>query len=160
MYPRMHLLVALLALAAPLMDGAGDAPIDRTTLRGLKTVGVVVDKIDAQLQNEGLTPQSIESEIEGRLKSAGIPVDKNSREFLGVKIWGVRAKKGPYSLAVVLGLYQPVILSRDQTIRTATETWEARTIASADPKAISGASLNAIDLLVDQFAQAWKSVNH
>ncbi|HEY2012331.1 MAG TPA: hypothetical protein VGH38_02470 [Bryobacteraceae bacterium] len=153
-------LLCLALLALPVY-GAGDAPLDRATLRGVKTIGVVIDKLDPQLEQEGLTAAVFQHQLEDRLQKAGIVIDPGAKEFLGLRVISIRpaGKKTPYSLCLALGLYQPVTLSRDKDVRTATQTWQVDTLLVALPKGMIQSATDATDRLAAQFAEAWKSVN-
>jgi hypothetical protein len=148
------------ALVMPMaLGGAGDAALDRATLRGLTALGVIVDKVDPTLVHEGLTRDAFQSRLERGLQTAGIRVDPNAREFLALRVIHVRANRGPFGICLSVGLYQPVLLARDQTMRTATQTWEAETVLLAEPKLVNEAAINSLDELVDRFVAAWRSVN-
>jgi hypothetical protein len=158
MYRTLLFSCALLTIA-PAVPGAGDASLDRGTLRGLKSINVIIDKVDPQLSQEGLTAEFLQGKIEARLGSAKISVDKAAKEFLGLRVLAARINKGPYSVCLSLGLYQPVMLSRDKEIRTATQTWEIETILVAPQKVLMQSSEESLNELVDHFAGAWRSVN-
>jgi len=162
MYRTTLLSLALLVLS-PATQGAGDTSLDRVTLRGLKALGVIVDPLDPQLDQEGLTAAGLARQLEARLRDGGITVDQSAVEFLGVHVLAARNKKGPFSqpygLCLRIGLYQPVTLNRDKEIKTATQTWEAETVLVAPPKALAQASAAELDQLADRFVSAWKSVN-
>jgi len=137
---------------------AGDAALDRATLRGLKSVGVVIDTLDAELTRQGLSAGDLAARITDRLQKAGVPTDKSATEFVGLRIMQVHDKKGPYGLCLSIGTYQPVVLVRDKNMKTATQTWEVETVVVADAKLVREAALNSVDDLVDRFVAAWKSV--
>jgi len=158
MYLRMLLLAALLALPYA-SSGAGDAPLDRATLRGLKSVNVVIDRLDPKLEDAGLTAPILEARIEEHLRRGGVAVDKSAVPFLGLRVLEVRANHGPYALSLEMGVYQPVLLVRDPGIRTATQTWEADTVLMAGPRELNEAALDSVDELTDGFTAAWRSVN-
>jgi hypothetical protein len=151
-------LLALLFLPIPVL-AAGDAALDRATLAGLKTLNVVVDEIHPELERQGLTKDALQTELEDRLQEANIAVDKNAPEFLGVRIMPARQKKGPYSISVALGVYQPVRLVRDQKIRTATQTWEVESLWVIEPKVLVRSSMNAVGRLTDRFVEAYRAAN-
>jgi hypothetical protein len=142
-----------------LARGAGDATIDRATLRGLAAVNIGVDKLDDQLQAAGVTSGVIRSRIEDKLRAANITVDTSKSEFVAVRITGVRANRGPFAAAVTLGAYQPVQLVRDAKVRTATQTWEVVSVLLAEPKQLYRAAMETIDELSDAFITAYRSVN-
>lgn len=150
------LTVSFLPLAA---SPAGDQALDRATLRGLKSIAIVIDRLDPELVRQGLTQAALQSRIENRLRDAAIPLDKNAGEFVGLRVIHVRGGKGPYALCLSVGLYQPIQLVRDRNVRTATQTWEVETVLMAEPKLLIEASLSSIDELADRFVAAWRSVN-
>jgi hypothetical protein len=139
------------------LQAAGDAALDRATLKGLKAVGVVIDTLDAELVKQGLAADDLAAHIAKRLSDAGVPVDKNATEFVGIRMLQVHDRKGPYGLCISTGVYQPVVLVRDKNIKTATQTWEVETVVLAEGKQIHDAALDSIDELVDRFVAAWKA---
>ena len=140
-------------------NAAGDQPLDRATLSGLKAVAIVIDQLDPELVRQGLTPEALRSRIENRLRDSAIPLDKAAGEFVGLRVIQVRGGRGPYALCLSVGLYQPVQLVRDRNVKTATQTWEVETVLMAEPKLLKEASLTSIDELADRLAAAWRSVN-
>jgi hypothetical protein len=158
MHWRIALLLAALAPAIQ-MDAANDAPLERATLRGLQAVNVVIDTLDPELAQENLTQDAFQSRMEQRLQNAGIRLDKEAREFLGLRVTHVRARRGPVAVCLSIGLYQPVELGRDKDIKSVTQTWEVVTILMADRKVLNEASMNSVDELTDRFVAAYQSVN-
>lgn len=147
-------------LAAPCaIFASGDAPVDRATLRGLKALNVVVDTIGQDLQKEGLSGAALRDQIESRLKDAGIPVDPQATDFVGLRILGAQAKRSPAALSLALGVYQPVILARDKEIRTSTDTWGAQSVLLSPSGQIKQSVSETLDELVAQFIAAYRSVN-
>jgi hypothetical protein len=156
---RRILLIAVLLLLPPATRAAGDAPLDRATLRGLKGVGVVIDVLDPELEKLGITRELVLSRLLARLQADRIAIDPGATEFVGLRIVAVRAGRGPFALSVTMGLYQPVLLSRDRDLRTSTQTWEVETVLMADPKVLVTACNESADDLSDRFAAAYHSVN-
>lgn len=156
MHSRMLLFLALpLAMAA-----AGDAPLDRATLRGLGAVSVVIDRVDPALEKEGITQSSLQSRLAARLRDAGIKVDDKAVSFIGVRVMHVReGRRSPYALCLNLGAYQQVALARDAKVKTSTQTWEVETVLMADGKVVYRACMNSVDELADRFVAAWREVN-
>lgn len=156
---RRILLVAALLLMPPATRAAGDAPLDRATLRGLKAVSVVIDVLDPELQRLGVTREALINRLLAHLQAGQIVIDPSATEFVGLRINAVRASRGPYALSLSFGLYQPVLLSRNKDIRTSTQTWEVETVLLADPKVMLLACAETADDLADRFALAFHSVN-
>jgi hypothetical protein len=138
---------------------AGDAPLDRATLRGVKALNVIVDPLPAELKETGVSQQMLRSRISERLRQAGITVDSEATEFLGLRLDATPIRKGPYSLCFALGFYQRVLLARDQTIKTATQTWDVNTMLVVAPKPLADAALHTAEQLTDQFINAYHFVN-
>jgi hypothetical protein len=161
-------LVLLAALALPL-DGAGDAAIDRATLRGIAAINVVIDPVAEDLQTQGATASVMLSRLEQKLREAGVKMDQNSSEFVALRLTSVRAGRGrfanrfaggdAFAVAATIALYQPVMLVRDHNIKTATQTWEVETISLADTKQVYRACMDSVDELAARFVTAWRSAN-
>jgi hypothetical protein len=151
---------AFLFLSLIGMNGrAGDAPVDRATLRGLMALKVVVDPLGPELEAEGLHAADLQARMEDRLSKAGIALDQSAREFLGLRVIAVREAKGSYGICLSLGLYQGVFLERDPKIKTVTQTWETQSEVVVRPKQVRTAMSSTLDQLVDQFAGAYGSAN-
>ena len=138
---------------------AGDSNLDRATLKGLKSVNVVIDHLDPQLEEQGLTQEMLRSRVEEHLRKAAIPIDSNAREFVGMHITSMQTGKGPYSLCFSMAFYQPVVLARDPNIRTASQTWDVNAILVVPPKPMIQSVLNTADQLADLFVNAYRFVN-
>jgi len=138
---------------------AGDSALDRGTLRGVRAINVVIDPLGTQLEGNGLSRDMLRARIEARLQQAGIAVDPKAVEFLGLRVDSVLARKGPQGLCLSLGFYQRVVLARDQSIRTATQTWDVSTMLLVAPKPMMEAALNTAEQLADQFVIAYQSAN-
>ena len=156
---RKLLLLATLLLLPPATRAAGDAALDRATLRGITSVGVVIDNIDPEIEKLGVTRNLLLPLISQRLEQNHINMDKAANEFLGLRITGVRNTRGPWAVALSVGLYQPVLLSRNHDIHTSTQTWEVESVLMADPKGLADACSETAGDLVNHFAQIFKTVN-
>src|SRR4051812_12531729 len=108
-----------LTLFTAFLANAGDATLDRATLKGVKAVGVIVDQLPPDLPKEGVTPDVLQTRLTERLREAQITIDPAAKEFVGIRASSVRAAKGPYAVSMTIGVYQPVTLARDPSIRAA-----------------------------------------
>ena len=52
---------------------ASDAASDRATLRGLAATAVLVETVGTEAQEKGLSTETLQSDVEKRLKDAGLP---------------------------------------------------------------------------------------
>jgi len=157
----MHRTIRLIVCAASfgVLLNAGDAALDRATLRGLKAFNIVIDPLDPQLEKAGLSADALRSRIDTRLRHAGVPLDNNAIEFVGLRIDAMLLKKGPASLCFSLAFYQPVALARDPKIRTATQTWDVHRMQVVPLKSMVQAAQDAVDDVTDLFVAAYRSVN-
>jgi hypothetical protein len=155
----LGLLVAFVATRC----AASDSSMDRSTLRGLKAVKVVVDSPAPEIEREGISGDGLRITIEQKLRDAGITVDHDAVEFLGLNISSTRPprrliSKTPISLVISIGLFQIVVLNRDKTTKTVTETWGDQRVAPPS-KAIERTVSDAVDDLVNEFITAYRAVN-
>ena len=156
MYRRFCVLLAAVALP---LGGAGDAPLDRATLRGVTAVNVVIDPIAPEIEKEGVTIDGLRTRLEERMRGAGIQVDTTSTAFLALRLRSVRAARGPLAITMTIGLYQAVTLVRDPKVKTATATWEVDTVILTDTKQVYAACLDSASELAGRFVTAYQSVN-
>ena len=149
----------LLIASAATLGGAGNAALDRATLRGIKAVNVVIDAVAPDIEKEGATGNGLRIRMEDRLREAGIPIETDSPIFVALRLTSVRAARGPYAIAATIGLYQPVTLVRDRNLKTATQTWEVETVVLTDAKQVYRACMDSVDELMGHFVTAYRSVN-
>jgi hypothetical protein len=149
----------LLTLLAYPLGGAGDAPLDRATLRGLKAVNVVIDPVAPEIQREGANADGLRARLEDRLRDAGIPIDPAANEFVALRLTSVQAPRGPFAIAASVGVYQSVTLVRDRNVKTSTQTWEVETVVLVDRKQVYRACMDSVDELAGHFVTAFRSVN-
>src|SRR5579871_1182194 len=117
MCTRICVLLGALSL---LLNGAGDGTLDRATLRGVTAVNVVIDPVGPELQKEGATAAALRDRLGEQLRRAGVKVDAASNEFVALRVTSAQSGRGPFAVAMNIGLYQPVALVRDAKMKTAT----------------------------------------
>jgi hypothetical protein len=160
----MALLAVMMGLVPP--ASAFDLLAARESLQGLSEVWVLVDAIDADVEREGLTKSALQTDVEQRLRHAGIRVLTNPELLVAilsphvhVRVLTRRHAAGDYAVVVDLELTQIVTLVRNPTVLVGARTWKA-------PARI--AVLGATNLpqvrervreLVDQFAAAYVAAN-
>ena len=148
----------LVVLALPL-GGASDALLDRATLRGALAFNVVIDPVAPELEKEGATADAIRTRLEYRLREDGIKIDTSARQFVALRLTSVKAARGPFAIAMTIGLYQPVTLVRDPKLKTTTQTWEVETVVLAEPKQAYRACMDSADELAKRFVTAYRAAN-
>jgi hypothetical protein len=157
---RALLPVIVLAALASHGFAASDGPLDRATLKGIKSFAVIMDPLGAELTDHGLSVKTVSKYVEIRLEQAGIQVSPDAKEFLGLRVLSAQSgKKGPMAVAITIGLYQQVELVRDTAAKTATDTWGAQSILLTGANQVNESVSETIDELVQRFVTAYRSVN-
>jgi hypothetical protein len=159
-------LFILLSLAV--IASASDDKTDRATLKGVKSMCVVVEVADQA--HSKVSKEELQTEIEGKLKQAGIAIDKNGTAclYLNVRVLqaigrqAIRRKEKPiplYAVDLRLEFLQTVALTRDAAVKTYTPTWSAANMATVASDDLGKTTSEIANSLVDQFVTAYKSVN-
>ena len=160
----LHLLLfSLVAIAS-----ASDDKTDRATLKGVKSVCAVVEIADQA--HSKLSKEVLQTDIEGKLKQAGISVDKNGTTCLYLNVRALQAlgrqaigrKEKPiplYAVDVRLEFLQTVALTRDPSAKTYAPTWSTANMATVASDDLGKTALEITNSLLDQFVAAYKSVN-
>jgi hypothetical protein len=151
------------ALSASLAAGCfgGDSAMDRATLRGVKAVKVIIDPPSPELEHNGVDRELLRVGVVQKLQNAGIKIDNDVVEFLGVDISSAAraGRKGPVPLVIGVGVYQVVALTRDKNTKTVAETWGDQKVMAVPAKGLDRQVSMAVDDLVDEFVRAYRSVN-
>jgi hypothetical protein len=161
-------LFVLLSLAV--IASATDDKTDRATLKGIKSVCVVVEAADQA--HSKLSKEELQTEIEGKLKQAGIAIDKSGTTclYLNVRVLQaigrqaipIRRKEKPiplYAVDLRLEFLQTVALTRDPATKTYAPTWSAANMATVASDDLGNAASEIANSLADQFITAYKSLN-
>jgi hypothetical protein len=163
----------ILALAAAGTVSASDDKTDRATLRGVKAVCTVVDVTGPSLEGVPLSKERLHAEVDGRLASAGIAVDKNATSCLYLTaelLPALEQSKGKasakssrptglYALQMNLQFLQTVTLVRDPAIKTYVPTWSLANMATLPADDIAPTTRQITVDLTDRFVQAFQSAN-
>ncbi len=101
-----------------------DIPETRATLRRLTAVRVVIDT-NPDAEKDGIAKEQLRTEVESRLRNAGVAVVPSAAESLRVTANPVRLESGLYAYAIVVEIKQPVMLFRDARIFSpCASTWD------------------------------------
>jgi hypothetical protein len=162
MKPFMAGFLAVLWLSSQLLLRAADSKDTRPSLRGLKTIAVVVehisgDRLDANA--DGLNEQDLQTSIELRCRMAGVKVANpgDADAFLYISI--VATGKGLYALGFNLELLQSVVLQRDPGISVFADTWSTGAAGTVLAKDLAPFCREHLRDLVDQFLNAYFEQN-
>ena len=140
---------------------AQDSEQRRKSLKGIVGFYLSVEKLDPDVEKEGLTTDQIRADVESRLRTAGIKVftaepssQSKGKPLLSVDLM-IGGKQGLYPYALDIGVHQLVRLERDPTAIVNATTWS---VGSAGIAGLSTIRDTVRDRL-DEFINAWLSVN-
>lgn len=145
---------------------AGDGPRDRESLAGLAGVHVLVEPMDADVEQEELAQSTLRTDVEVKLRQAGIRVLTMTESalapgspYLYLRVSMLRVPEMPlYAVNIHLELDQRVMLARNPTIALLAPTWSTASTGVA--------GMNKLDWLrervrdqVDRFINAYLAAN-
>ena len=125
-------LLTLIGLC-PRAFAIGDSEYSRPTLRGLNNVFVLVEEVDPEMEKDGLTASQIKTDVELKLRLAGIKVfsraeavKQKGSPYLYVRLSGFKDTIGRttvYIFHLSFQFNQRVFLERDLSINADACTW-------------------------------------
>ena len=138
---------------------AEDKEITRLTLRGIKEVYVVIESIEPEIQNLGLTQAQVKADVEAKLREANITVAPDfmrGRPAVYLYVQVLRPEKiNRLFYSISLSLLQNVILERDPNVKTNTDTWMVRMLGmSSGTEAIRSDIRSVLDQFIEEYRQA------
>lgn len=159
----------------------GASASHKESLRGLTGVSVRVEALSEDAKQNGLDERSIQTDVEQKLKQAGIAVlapGQAAKEpgspalyiHVNTKLLfyptgvtfdpaGRPYNSPPYIVMVVVALLQSVAPVRDPNLRVSdVKTWDAGYLRTLDPGALKQAR-DTVGDLVDEFIGDWRAVN-
>ena len=143
---------------------AGNTEQESKSLHGLKGVYVLIEDLDTEIKQDGLTDSQLRTDTELRLRMAGIRVLSleeayvtPGRPWLLVNVNILKLRYIPtYVYNISVEFYQNVSLLRASNIRIPACTWDS-SILGMNPKL--EAIRSTTKKLVDRFINAYLSVN-
>jgi len=142
-----------------------DSEVTRRTLKGLKAVHLIIDKLPEQVVEGGLTSDAIRADVESKLRLAGIAVlsqeesfkEKGKKSsFLHILVTIGKQAKDRYVCLIRVELAQEVFLVRSPDVIAMAQTWSTgKLFLGMTIKDIREEILN----YVDKFIDAYLSVN-
>jgi hypothetical protein len=140
---------------------------NRATFRGLKGVGVLVEKLPPEVEQEGLKRDQLQMEVESKLRTAGVKVLTKEEAFntpgepflyinINVNIAKTESEIYPYSIDLLL--IQKVSLLRDPKLTSYAITWSTGGVGSIGKQILSQLRDN-VEAMVDVFIKAYLAEN-
>ena len=139
--------------------GTGDGAIQRSSLRGIKAVEVIVECAATDATGE-LRTSTLQTEVELRLRLAGLEVKAGRDSHLRICVQSLQLQTTDHCIYLVkVELNQAASLTRDSTIFLPMRTWHTELIGVVETKKLNQAIQDAVGDLMDQFVNAYLSVN-
>jgi|SRR2546422_778763 len=166
----MKTVLAVLALlsatlVSPLV-GQGNDEFARNTLAGLRGVWVAVEKISEEAQRDGLDTTQIRTDVELKLRQAGITVltrqewvSTAAAPYLYVNVQAIKNPANVYAFSANVELRQRVTLVRNPAMSILATTWSATGFIGMVGSQKLGSVRNDVRDLTDRFINAYLAAN-
>jgi hypothetical protein len=143
----------------------GDNELSRKSLKGLTGVWVGIEPLDPDAEKDGLSEDQIQTDVELRLRMAGIKVLTQEQRLAtpGMPLLYIRLNtfiyERSYPFSINISLIQSVSLKRDPQISIdQATTWNVGDVGCVGPANVKQIR-DVIKDHVDKFINAWLSVN-
>ncbi len=156
--------LAVVLLLAASAATAGDDEICRASLKGLKGVYVLIEPLQADVERGGLNKTSIQTDVELKLRQAGITVLTEAEMLAALGhptlYINVNTHSGPmYAFSIRVELCQDVRLDRDPSLQLSdATTWSVGAVGTVGRNNFRDIRDHIKDS-VDEFINAYLSVN-
>lgn len=161
---RIVLGTTLILLAASpvltvLAGAADEGPSAQDTLKGITSVIVIVGVLSQDFEKDGFPAGELRTDIESRLRKAGIAVGPSAPAGLQILVNASKARDvALYGFNVAVEFVQGVRLDGDPQIITAAITWRRHAVGTVDAGHVAEVRAIVVDL-VDQFISAYLEQN-
>jgi hypothetical protein len=158
-------LVLTLTFSNPLFSI--DSKSNRATLRGLKGIGVLIEKLPQEIEREGLNRSQLQMAVESRLRQAGIKVltkeesiktPEEPNLYINVNVNIAKTECNIYPYSIDLLFIQRVSLLRNPNLIAYAVTWSKGGVGSIE-KTIVGELKETVEEMVDVFISAYMEEN-
>jgi hypothetical protein len=134
--------------------------IKRSSLKGFESVEVIVLAAEADSGCRQASDEQIQTEVEARLRRAGIQIGPGAASYLFVRVASVEALKELLcGFAVSVELQQVVLLARDMRIITFGVTWQQSGLGVAATSRIPEYLRRMLADIVDNFINDYLEQN-
>ena len=163
----MRRYLTCIALVLPLcsLAFAADDEASRASLKGLRGIYLVIQNLDPPEEQAGLTTADIRTDVELKLRLAGIPVlsedqwlNTRGGAYLYVKVEVFARADSAWPYTSTVSVTQHVTLDRTPTIATWGSTWSVDILGSVGSLKVRSIRDRLKDQ-VDQFINAYLAVN-
>ena len=159
MFKRTSALSFFLLLVTAHINAADNQTIgDLASLQGVKSFNVVIESLNNDVIQDGLSVDELQRDVELRLRKAGLPIATKpaaNQPFLYVRISTIKVNgQGEYSFCADLLFQQPVALLNNPKKKYYGCTWETGSIGFASEnnvQAIRHYVADDVDRFINQY---------
>jgi hypothetical protein len=153
------LLAPLVGRAQDISDEAARASANRA-LRGLRTVGVLIENLPPELAKLGLTREALQSKVELGLRRMGLKVipEAKATTYLYLQMQGFDLESGLVVYSARLEVHDVATLARTRASRVVT-TWSRAILATVGRAKFTDDAAATVGELLDDFENAWRGAN-
>ena len=162
----LAVLALLSATVVSRLVGQGDNESTRKTLAGLTGLYVSVQRIPDEMQRDGLDTTQILTDVELKLRQAGITVltrqewlSTEAFPYLYVNVQVTKNSARIYAFSVDVELRQLVTLVHNPAVSTLATTWSATGIIGTVGSQKLGSVRDDVRDLTDEFINAYLAAN-
>lgn len=148
--------------SAPHQPEPSPEEAERESLRGLAGIEVVVERLDSEIEQAGLSTAKLQQELRQRLQKAGVkvvterePVANSPTAVLIVRVDTLHDRIGRYFYSTDLLLAQRVKLERDGAPELTAVTWKklgvVSTVADDNVKHLQDQVFRKIDQFINDY---------
>lgn len=156
------IIAALVLVKLGSFASASRNDLSRSTLRGLNGIGLEIRGVSSEIEKDGLTKDQIQSDVELKLRIAGIKVlsqkewrEEEGRPYLYVSLTIKKLGDEFYVCSLALSLCQHVILWRNSSTHALFPTWSTGELCCGP----LGFIRNRIKTLMNVFLHDYLAVN-
>jgi len=153
------LVVGIGLLLLPVLAWGQGGAAQRATLKGINSVEVVVEAIDPAAEHDGLTRSQLQTDVEERLRKAGITVGPTLTGHLYVNVDTEKGERGQlYAYNITVQYVQQVVLARDPKAPIFAPTWDTGGVGIIVANRLRDVRQDVANY-VDQFIKAYLEQN-
>jgi serine/threonine protein kinase len=139
---------------------AGDSAVQRSSLRALKSIGVVVESAGSDAADCDLPTGTWQTDVELKMRVAGIEVRPGLDPRLHISVQPLKLEGlSHYLYSVKAELNQAASLVRDAAIFLPVRTWHSELVGIVETDKLNQVIRDAVSDLADEFVNAYLSVN-
>ena len=140
----------------------------RESLEGMDGVRVLIEGIDSKVEEDGLSENQLQIDVEQRLKKADIELlthgawlEAPGGQYLYVSVNALpEPRTGGYAYFIRVELRQDVLLARDPALKViGATTWRQSRVGLVSAAAMPGKIRSSVGGLVDAFSGDYRTAN-